>query len=309
MSSSGNFRTFASASAWRGGALALSIALTCFNAHASPIALPDLDAVFDGRNSDQQNVAAAATTAKNAQAATDFSGQRLPLTPTTAAPIPKPAVIAPLDLQPRATANVLDEAPSNTARRGPTLQEVLSAIVTVHRSTGQPVPNGRVVRAASIAPSRTTNGGGDEFDLRKLLLDSEIAGSVLRASIDIKSADSHGATFAIFGMGNFAVDVAPDLRTAIVSDLSSGLAFRMSLGSDRFGSNFLPGSALNSNTPVESAPETPNLVRAALRWLMEFLNSPIGVLLWMSMSITLVLWICVRSVAFLQQRASRYERR
>jgi hypothetical protein len=41
-------------------------------------------------------------------------------------------------------------------------------------------------------------------------------------------------------------------------------------------------------------------------WILDFLYSPVGALLSMSLAITVLVWICVKSVVFLQRRASRF---
>lgn len=189
-----------------------------------------------------------------------------------------------------------------------TLGNVLQSIITWHRSdetppasrpaAGRDRPSGKQDRA----PSEDELG----VDLRRLILDSEISGTMLRSIVDIKSADSHGSTFSILGLGNFAVDVAPDLHEAIVSELSSGMAFRMSLSGERLGYDRYPEAALSGGALAGMPHENINLVRVVWKWALDMLYSPIGALLSMSAAITLILWICVKSVVFLQRRASRF---
>lgn len=203
--------------------------------------------------------------------------------------------------------------PSAVARpdqlaRATTLREVLHSIVTLHSSDPKPAV-GRKPGQGRFSPNFAEDISEDDpgIDLRKLILDSEVAGAMLRAIVDIKSADSHGATFSILGLGNFALDVAPDLHAAIVSELSSGMAFRMSLNGEGFGYDGYPRATVNGGALAGMPHEHVNLIRVAWQWFLDFLYSPVGALLSMSAAITLLLWICVKSVVFLQRRASRYE--
>jgi hypothetical protein len=197
--------------------------------------------------------------------------------------------------------NVTRDAPSG----GGTLGGVLRSIITWHAADETPAAARRSARVRSDPLS----GEGDDsdlgVDLRKLILDSEVGGAMLRSIVDIKTADKSGATFSIFGLGNFALDFAPDLHSAIVSELSSGLAFRMSLNGDRLGYDGYPSAALGNN-PAAVPHDNVNLVRVVWNWILDFLYSPVGALLSMSLAITVLVWICVKSVVFLQRRASRF---
>jgi hypothetical protein len=197
---------------------------------------------------------------------------------------------------------------SDQSVAGGTLRDVLQSIVTLHQSDRKP-PAAPQLKKAQPPAGAMQDPGMDELsiDLRKLVLDSEVAGTMLRSVVDIKSADTNGATFSIFGLGNFALDVAPDLHAAIVSELSSGMGFRMSLTGDGRAYEGYPQATVNSDSLAGMPREHVNIVRVAWNWLLEFLSSPVGALLSMSAAITLFLWICVKSVVFLQRRASRYE--
>jgi hypothetical protein len=190
---------------------------------------------------------------------------------------------------------------------GETLRDVLRSMVTWHATDETHAAAARRAAQGGFYPMSGGDDGELGVDLRKLILDSEIGGAVLRAIVDIKSADKNGATFSIFGLGNFALDYAPDLHSAIVSELSSGMAFRMSLSGDRLGYDGYPGSTVGTN-PAATTHENVNLVRVIWNWLIDFIYSPVGALLSMGVAITGLLWICVKSVVFLQRRASRFSR-
>ena len=208
------------------------------------------------------------------------------------------------------SAGALGAAPAPTLDRsspGGSLRDVIQSIVTLHRADNKPAPARRLGQGQTLAA--TTAGAGPDalnVDLRKLILDSEVAGTMLRSIVEIKSADAHGATFSIFGLGNFALDIAPDLHTAIVSELSSGLAFRMSLTGEGRSYDGLYSQAI-VNRESDAPREHVNMLRVFWNWILDFLNSPVGTLLSMAIAIALFLWIGVKSVGFLQRRAQRYD--
>jgi hypothetical protein len=185
---------------------------------------------------------------------------------------------------------------------GATLREVLRSIITWH--TADATPAARRPITGDARPAQDGDDGEIGVDLRKLILDSQVGGAMLRSVVDVESADKKGATFSVLGFGNFVLDFAPDLHSAIVSELSSGMAFRMSLGADRLGYDVYPSAAINPNP---SGPhENVNLLRVIWLWILDFVDSPVGALVSMAAAITVLLWVCIKSVVFLQRRASRF---
>ena len=184
---------------------------------------------------------------------------------------------------------------------GATLREVLRSIITWHTADATPAARRPITGGAHPAQG---DDGEIGVDLRKLILDSQVGGAMLRSVVDVESADKKGATFSLLGFGNFVLDFAPDLHSAIVSELSSGMAFRMSLGADRLGYDAYPSAAINPNP---SGPhENVNLLRVIWLWVLDFVDSPVGALVSMAAAITVLLWVCIKSVVFLQRRASRF---
>lgn len=201
-----------------------------------------------------------------------------------------------------AQTGLLSPPASGAAPSSGSLREVLRTIVTLHQADRKPPSLGP---AAPASGDRDADDSG--IDLRKLILDSEVAGTMLRSIVDIKSSDGRGATFSILGLGNFALDVAPDVHAAIVSELSSGMGFHMSLLGDGRGYDGYPQATVNGNGLPDMPHTHINLVRAAWAWFLDFLNSPFGALVSMTAAIALFVWVCAKSVVFLQRRASRYE--
>ena len=207
--------------------------------------------------------------------------------------------------QPFDRAAILSPSPG----QNPTVRDVLLAIVTLHKSPSATADSRKLAQPRFNLGPVDDDGADDDdgIDLRKLILDSEIGGAMLRAIIDIKSQDSHGATFSVFGVGNFSLDVAPDLHEAIVSELSTGLTFRGSLTGELSSyQGYAPATVDNGSVP-NGRMERVNIVRVVLKWIVEFIYSPAGALLSMGVALSLFLWVCVKSVIFLQRRASRYQ--
>ena len=270
----------------------LGICATLCPVVASPISL--LDRVVDNSSG----------IAKSAPAV-DMASQ-----PRTPSPVITTSNAAPPEDRADADARSAGAAPSTFAplgwtgevsvkpSSGETLREVLQSIITWHSADATP---------AARRPVTAANGGDEDeigVDLRKLILDSQVGGAMLRGVVDIESADKKGTTFSVLGFGNFALDFAPDLHSAIVSELSSGMAFRMSLGADRLGYDVYSDAALNPNP--NGPHENVNLLRVIWNWILDFVDSPVGALLSMAAAITVLLWVCVKSVVFLQRRASRF---
>jgi hypothetical protein len=182
-----------------------------------------------------------------------------------------------------------DQGPGNS------LKDVLRSIITWHNDGG--------------VQSQTGSSGGSDPDgpinLRDLVLNSEISGTVLRAVVNVPPAEGDGSTFSVFGFGKFTLDFTPSVHSALVSELSSGTSFGVSLNGDWLtNTNYMIAASNAYNGPSEPH-ERVNLVRLIWHWILDFVYSPIGALLSMSAVISILLWVCVKSVVFLQRRTSR----
>jgi hypothetical protein len=187
-----------------------------------------------------------------------------------------------------------------------TLRQVLRAIVTIH--------------AASLQPGDASERSLEHYDvtdgddwvigrISELILDSEWAGAALRTLVQVNSADAHGATFSILGVGDFAFDIAPDFQAVIISELSSGFALRTAFGNGglRYGS-FADYPSTAAASFATGQREQVDLMRLWAQWLLDILFSPAGILVSMMTSTIVVLWVFVKLVDALQRRASRAQR-
>lgn len=180
---------------------------------------------------------------------------------------------------------------------GNSLKDVLRSIITWHNDGGIQSQSGE-------RGSGDSNADGS-INLRDLVLNSGIGGTVLRAVVNVPSPEGEGSTFSVFGFGNFTLDLTPGLHSALVSELSSGTSFGVSLNGDWLtNTNYMAAASNAYNGPTEPR-ERINLVRLIWQWILDFIYSPIGALLSMSAVISILLWICVKSVVFLQRRTSR----
>jgi hypothetical protein len=178
-------------------------------------------------------------------------------------------------------------APPEHASRE-TLKDVLRSIATIHR---------REVRPSVAAPSarRTAAPADDDIDedvsgpqragLAEVLLDSEIAGAMLRSLVTVKSSGNDGATFAILGAGDFVLDVSPAARAAHITELSTGV----SLGTPSNYSVYSDYTASSGEGRVVRQ-RSVNVVRVVWEWCLDNVFSPAGVLLSTISLIVLFFW-------------------
>jgi len=180
---------------------------------------------------------------------------------------------------------------------GNSLKDVLRSIITWHN-------DGRIQPQTAEPRSGDSDADGP-INLRDLVLNSGIGATVLRAVVDAPPAEGDGSTFSVFGFGKFTLDLTPSLHSAVVSELSSGTSFGVSLNGDWLtNTNYLVAASNAYNGPNEPR-EKVNLVRLIWHWILDFVYSPIGALLSMSAIISMLVWVCVKSVVFLQRRTSR----
>ena len=189
------------------------------------------------------------------------------------------------------------ESASDDQASGNSLKDVLRSIITWHNDGGSQSQTGER-RSGDSDPDGPMN-------LRDLILNSDISGTILRAVVNVPPAEGDGSTFSVFGFGKFALDFTPSLHSALVSELSSGTSFGVSLNGDWLtNTNYLVAASNAYNGPSEPR-EKVNLVRLIWHWILDFVYSPIGALLSMSAIISMLVWVCVKSVVFLQRRTSR----
>jgi hypothetical protein len=180
-------------------------------------------------------------------------------------------------------------------------------MTTVHHGPAAPSNAGQVASRARAALAPAEADDGPHVDLSEMLLDSEVAGAMLRAIVDVKTADGARKTFSILGMGNFTLDVVPEAHVAVVTEMSTGMSSggRMggSLGYVRYPDYSGTGAA---NTPVPR--QNINLVRVVWNWIVDLVWNPIGIFALMTLTILLFLWMCLRLADVAERRVMRTHR-
>jgi len=225
----------------------------------------------------------------------------LPVSPTEVAPslaslAPRRSSLAPFSAAPIGTSD-------HIASNAETLRQVMRAIATIHPSDNQPAQT-RV--PSSIDPYLYEGLSASQAAdyVSELILDSEIAGAVLRAVTDIKSTDGQFTVFSVLGMGAFVLDVSPGGHSLTISELSNGWSATLS---GKGGASYME-YAVSGVGEGGASVEKPNNFRLALNWLREIFLNPLALLLELIVGLLLMLWIAARSVYHLQQRDSRSRR-
>jgi hypothetical protein len=183
-----------------------------------------------------------------------------------------------------------------------TLKDVLRSLATVHRVELRPPPAAPATRRAAAAANTDVDEDVNEVQsagLAELLLDSEIAGAMLRSLVTIKSTDSDGTTFAVLGSGDFVLDVSPAAHAAHIMELSSGVSFGTASGYSVYSDYTASGGG------GQVVRRRVNLVHVIWEWCLDTLSGPAGVLLSTITMIVLFFWGCVKAVGMAQRRGGR----
>jgi hypothetical protein len=121
-------------------------------------------------------------------------------------------------------------------------------------------------------------------------LESETAGTALRAVVDLKTVDELGVTFSILGMGDFELDAMVGTHDVMLSG---------------------PAYPTNPTQPADdgaSLRPRPSLFRLVVTWARDFLVSPIGILLIILSGLTLLVWAAISTLTALRGTPSRHRR-
>lgn len=202
-----------------------------------------------------------------------------------------------------ASAPVPSLEPSATALQPETLEQVLRSMTTVHPQFGSEVslPN---VRPQQGAGSQATDHEAQDRGLSELLLQSETAGVVLRAVVDLNTVDEHGVTSSIFGIGNFELDEIPDTHNVLISELSNGWSATFS---GPVGAKYSADPTRAADDGASPRPKH-NFLRLAVMWVLDFLTSPIGILFAILSGLVMLVWAAISTVAAVRGTPSRHRR-
>jgi len=195
----------------------------------------------------------------------------------------------------------------NTITQQETVEQVLRSIATVRPGVQlQPVTSNSRPDQASARPNDaySQSGGG----ISELILQSEAGGAALRSAIDLQSVDDQGVTFSIFGMGTFEFSTSAGTHEAALSELSSGWSARLPGAADL---NYVAYSATPAKSVNEGGPWRPKsgtLFSLILIWVLDFVSSPLGILLMAFAGFMLLVWSTLQATTLLRRRPTRHRR-
>lgn len=186
-----------------------------------------------------------------------------------------------------------------------TLEQILRSIATV-----RPQSEVRVLqpdeRPLSAAGSQSINNDSQDRGFYELFLQSETAGDALSAVVNLRTVDEHGVTFSILGVGNFGLDTIAGTHDVMLSDLSNGWSIAFS----RFA---YPNRVEYTTNPAQSptsdmSPPKAHLLRLVVAWVLDFMASPIGILLAIVSGLALLVWVATSLLTVVRGTPSRHRR-
>jgi hypothetical protein len=177
-----------------------------------------------------------------------------------------------------------------------TLRQVLRALVTRH--SFDPM----MTLPSNFDPSTkapTPSEGGRPAASGSRLLDNRAAGRVLREFVDVQSETDRDVIFSVLGMGKFVLEKSGRSGTVTLSELSSG-----------WSATLLPAYDANSINDGRGSSSPPagdgggSLLLFVLRWILDFVTNPLGIILLMVAGVIALLAAIVRLTAFMRNQAA-----
>jgi hypothetical protein len=224
---------------------------------------------------------------------------------------------APTDLQLRGSwtgslandpAVLADDLPAG----GETLRETLRSLATMHRADvarlDQLSSPDRVEAGRSRAPWSRHDGNEEATSagLSEAILDSDVAADAVKALVEVKSTDALSTTFSVLGLGDFVLEATPGGHVVTLTELSTGLSATLPVGgSGSNGSDASSQSRRDGEDADGSVRANVNHIRMIVKWIVEFLESPLGFLLTMLVCIMSLLWVMTRTFAVLGRMTTR----
>ncbi len=199
----------------------------------------------------------------------------------------------PLDMRlPLLPSELAWSVPGEESGQDESLRHVLRSIATIHRLGPEGGNRGR---------PGLVRGGDDDFELgiAQAILESHVSGAALRAAIDQTSSDGEVTTFSVFGIGEFVLDASAGSHAIALSEASGGQLVA-------FSPAFAPDQPIEEVPINLSRPRLSPMVMV-LHWVLEWLTSPLGILIVTIAWFLLMLWAVVRSLARQRQKAVMIE--
>jgi hypothetical protein len=122
---------------------------------------------------------------------------------------------------------------------------------------------------------------------------------VLREFVDVQSETDRDVIFSVLGMGKFVLEKSGRSGTVTLSELSSG-----------WSATLLPAYDANSINDGRSSSSPPagdgggSLLLFVLRWILDFVTNPLGIILLMVAGVIALLAGVVRLTAFMRNQAA-----
>ena len=187
-----------------------------------------------------------------------------------------------------------------------TLEQILRSIATVRPQSEVRVlqPDERPLPAAG---SQSINNDSQNRGFYELFLQSETAGDALSAVVNLRNVDEHGVTFSIFGVGNFGLDTIAGTHDVMLSDLSSGWSVTFSRFEDANRVEYTANPTQSTNSDL-SPPPQPHFFRFVVAWVLDFLASPIGILLAILSGLALLVWTATSILTVVRGSPTRHRR-
>jgi len=197
------------------------------------------------------------------------------LSPSAAAP--SGAGLFPMDL------------PEESPRSGDTLAQVLRSIAIVHREPDRRASAETEQRVRAIAEEED----GDWLGWRETILNSTFAGAALQSLVDVHAEGGNPAGFSVLGIGNFRLEISQG-PTEDARELSPSPTRQVGAASD--------SSAEVQNWDIEG--RKPMRIGLLIAIVLNFLATPLGILLETTIALILTFWMAVRSIAVIREARS-----
>lgn len=178
-----------------------------------------------------------------------------------------------------------------------TLRQVLRALVTRHSfDSMMALPSN--FDSSTEAPPTTPSEGRRPAPSGSRLLDNRAAGRVLREFVDVQSETDRDVIFSVLGMGKFVLEKSGRSGTVTLSELSSG-----------WSATLLPAYDANNINGGRSSPSPVSdgggsLLLSIVRWTLDFVTNPLGIVLLMIAGVIAFLAGVVRLTVFMRNQAA-----
>ncbi len=184
------------------------------------------------------------------------------------------------------------------------LRQVLRSIATMQAFEG----SAAIPSAFDPGPTGVTfteRGSSPRSQPGASILDSRTVGRVLREFVDIQAEGERSIVFSVLGMGDFVLEKTRGSGAVTLSELSSGWSASLSPSRDEFGSN---GTASDAERMIAGTSGNRSALLLALDWLLDFLWSPLGIVLLMIAGVIAALTGIVRFTAMMRNQAAQRRR-